>query len=98
MRKGFEGISDAYGPHLSEELKKKFHEALKGKLDIRSCRDCPSARGFVQVMEFVIDQLIDSAERMDKASQIMEDFIGVFRQLEEKDFMKRFEGEEEDGR
>ena len=86
------------GPELSEELKKKFHEALKGKLAIPNCRDCPQARGFVQVVEFLIDGHIEAVERMDKAAQIMEDFIGVFRQLEEKDFMKRFVGLEEDGR
>ena len=85
-------------PNISEELKKKFHEALKGKRDIRTCRDCPSARGFVQTMDFVIDQLIDSAMRMDRASQTMEKFISIFEQLEEKEMRARFGDDPGEGR
>lgn len=89
---------DEIPPNLSEDLKKKFHEALKGRLDSRSCQDCPSARGFVQVMDFVIDQLVCSAERMDSASQTMEKFISIFEQLEEKEMRARFEDDPGDGR
>ena len=85
-------------PNISEELKKKFKEALKGRLENRTCQDCPGARGFVQVVEFLIDNHIEAIMRIDKAAQIMEDFIQVFKQLEEKDFMKRFEEIAEDGR
>ena len=89
---------DEIPPNISEELKKKFHEALKGKLDIRTCLNCPSARGFVQTMDFVIDQLIDSAMRMDRASQTMEKFISIFEQLEEKEMKARFGHDPGDGR
>ena len=83
-------------PNLSEELKKKFHAALDGKLDLRTCRDCVSARGFVQVMDFVIEQLTDAAGRMDIASQRMEDMIELVKQIEEKEMKARMNGE--DGR
>lgn len=85
---------DNVPPNLSEDLKKKFHEALKGRLDSRSCQDCPGARGFVQVMDFVIDQLVESAERLDRASQTMEKFIEVFEQLEEKEMKARMLGDD----
>ena len=94
MRKGFGGIADADGPQLSEELKKKFREALKGKLDVRTCRDCISARGFVQVMEFVIDMMMDATGRMDIAGQRMEEFIEVFNQLEERAMKARMLGDD----
>lgn len=80
---------------LSDELKKKFQEALKGRLDVRSCLDCPSARGFVQVVDFMIGMMIDATERMDIASQRMEAFIQIFIQLEEKEMMGRFRLEPE---
>ena len=86
----------AEGPdvsELSEELKKKFALALKGKLEIPTCRDCPSARGFVQVVEFLIDGHLEAVERMDKVAQVMEEFIEVFRQLEERAMKERFGNE-----
>ncbi len=94
MRGGFERSFNPDRPPLSEELKKKFHEALKGKLDIRTCRDCPSSRGFVQVMDFVIDMLMDATGRMDIAGQRMEDFIEVFNQLEEREMKDRMQGDD----
>ena len=87
---------DESPPNLSDELKEKFHKALEGKLDLRTCRDCVGARGFVQVMDFVIEQLTDAASRMDVASQRMEDFIEVFNQLEERLMKARMLGD--DGR
>ena len=90
--------SDGPEPNISDELKKKFHEALKGRLDSRSCLDCPSARGFVQTMDFVIDMLTNATERMDIASQRMEEFIQVFNQLEEKEMRARFGDDPGDGR
>ena len=91
-------FSDGDGPNLSDDLKKRFHEALKGRLDSRSCLDCPSARGFVQTMDFVIEMLTDAANRMDVASQRMEEFIQVFNQLEEKEMRARFGDEPGEGR
>jgi hypothetical protein len=49
-------------------------------------------------MEFVIDMMIDATQRMDIASQRMEDFIQVFNQLEEKAMKARFGHEPGDGR
>jgi len=49
-------------------------------------------------MDFVIDQLIDSAMRMDRASQTMEKFIFIFEQLEEKEMKARFRIDPEEGR
>lgn len=85
---------DDDGPHLSEELKKKFQEALKGKLDPKTCRDCASSRGFVQVVEFLIEQFTEAIVRMDRASQTMEDYIAVFNQLEERLMKARMLGED----
>lgn len=79
-------------PNLSEEQKERFKKALEGKLDSRTCRDCVSARGFVQAMEFVIEMMTDAAERMDVAGQRMESFIEVFKQLDEKAMMDRMNG------
>lgn len=87
---------DESPPNLSDELKRKFHEALKGKLEPQTCRDCASSRGFVQVVEFMIDMMTDATMRMDIASQRMEEFIEVFNQLEEKEMKARMRGE--DGR
>lgn len=84
------------GPEISSELKKKFALALKGRLKIPNCRDCPSARGFVQVVEFLIDGHIEAVERMDRAAQIMEEFIEVFRELELREMKARMGGD--DGR
>ena len=84
------------GPAISEELKKKFNLALKGRLKTPTCRDCPQARGFVQVVEFLIDGHIEAVSRMDRAAQVMEEFIEVFRELELKEMKARMNGE--DGR
>ncbi len=83
-------------PNLSEELKAKFKKALEGKRDKRSCQGCPHARGFVQVMEFVIEMMMDATGRMDIASQRMEEFIEIFNQLEEREMKARMLGD--DGR
>ncbi len=83
-------------PHLSEELKKKFREALKGKLAVHECSTCPQSRAFVPVMEFMIGMLADASERMDIASQRMEEYIELFNQLEEKLMKDRMLGD--DGR
>lgn len=79
-------------PHeeISEELKKRFHEALKGRLDIVTCRDCPQSRGFVQVIEFLLPLITEANERIDRASARMEKFIEIFEQLEEKAMKDRF--------
>lgn len=77
---------------LSEAMKEKFRKALDGKLKTPVCRDCVGSRGFVQVMEFVIDMMTDATERMDVASQRMEDFIEVFNQLEEREMKARMTG------
>ena len=92
--RGYRIDPDDDGPHLSEELKKKFHEALKGKLDPQTCRDCASSRGFVQVVEFLIDQFTESIIRMDRASQTMEEYISVFNQLEERLMKARMLGDD----
>ncbi len=84
------------GPELSEELKKKFHEALKGKLAVHECSICPQSRAFVSVMEFTIGMLADASERMDIASQRMEEYIELFNQLEEQLMKARMLGD--DGR
>lgn len=81
-------------PNISEELKKKFHEALKGKLKPQTCRDCGSSRGFVQVVEFLIEQFTEAIIRMDRASQTMEEYISVFNQLEEREMKARMLGDE----
>ena len=88
----FKEFSDEERRAFSEDLKKKFHEAMKGKLDLRTCRDCPSARGFVQTVEFLIDMLVDANIRIDKASQTMENFIALFYEIEEREFKGRMEG------
>ena len=81
------------GPELSEELKKKFHEALKGKLNPQTCLDCASSRGFVQVVEFLIEQFTEAIMRIDRASQTMEEYIEVFNQLEERLMKARMRGD-----
>ena len=87
---------DEIPPNLSDELKKKFQDALKGKLAVMKCSTCPASRSFVPVVEFMIDMVTEAAERMDIASQRMEDFINVFNQLEERLMKARMLGE--DGR
>ena len=79
------------GPELSEAQKKKFHEALKGKLDIVTCRECPQSRGFVQVIDFLIPYILEGYQRIDRASAQMEKFIEIYEQLEEKAMKERFE-------
>ena len=81
------------GPDLSEELKKKFREALKGKLAVPECATCPKARSFVPVVEFLIDTITDVTNRMDIAGQRMEEFIEVFNQLEEREMKARMRGD-----
>ncbi len=80
--------------NLSEELKKKLKEALEGRLDPQTCRDCASSRGFVQVVEFLIEQFTEAIIRMDRASQTMEEYIEVFNQLEERLMKARMLGDE----
>ena len=83
-------------PNLSEELKAKFHEALGGKLELPKCQDCIKSQNFVQVINFLIPMYSEAIERMDVASQRMEEFIEVFNQLEERLMKARMLGE--DGR
>ena len=94
MSRGFKGIADADGPQISEELKKKFQEALKGRLAVPECATCPKARSFVPVVEFLIDTITDVTNRMDTASQRMEEFIEMFNQLEERAMKDRMLGED----
>ena len=79
------------GPELSEELKAKFKKALEGKLELPHCRDCIKSQNFVQVIEFLIPLITEANERIDRASQIMEKFIEIYEQLEEKAMKDRFE-------
>ena len=94
MRGGYRIDPDDDGPHLSEDLKKKFREALKGKLAIHECATCPQSRSFVPVVEFLIEMITEAAGRMDIASQRMEDFIDVFNQLEERLMKARMLGDD----
>ena len=87
-------VTDEDKKILSDDLKRKFNLALKGRLKTPNCRDCVSAQGFAQTVEFLIDIIIESEVRMDRASQIMEDFIDVFRQLEEREMKLRMKGED----
>ena len=81
---------------ISKELKEKFAKALKGRLKTRTCRDCPQALGFVQVVEFLIDGHLEAVARIDRAAQTMEEFIEIFRELELKEVKARMS--QEDGR
>lgn len=90
----FEGVKDEEVSILSDELKAKFNLALKGRLKTPTCRDCVSAQGFVQVVEFLIDGHLEAVTRMDRACQVMEDFIEVFTQLEERAMKLRMLGED----
>lgn len=82
--------SEESGPKITKEQKARFREALKGKLDPRTCRDCASSRGFVQVVEFLIEMNTEANMRMDKASQIMEEFIELFKEIELAEMKARF--------
>ena len=85
---------DEISPNLSDELKKKFQEALKGKLAIHECATCPQSRSFVPVVEFLIEMITEAVGRMDIASQRMEEYISVFNQLEERLMKARMLGDE----
>ena len=92
-------IDEGLGPvKISEKLKKRFHEALKGRLAVLECATCPQSRSFVPVVEFLIGMITDATGRMDIASQRMEDFIELFEQLENNSMKKRFEEPGDDGR
>ena len=86
---GLNGISEEPDP-LSVELRKKFREALKGKLKTRECEGCPLFTK--EVVDFLIDQLVDASHRMDKASQTMENFIEVFKEIELSLFKAKMRG------
>jgi len=88
--KTFKGVSNEDKDELSEELKKKFQEALKGKLKTRECEGCPLFSK--AVIDFLIDQLVEAINRMDKASQTMEEFIALFCEIEESEFKARMRG------
>ena len=88
---GLNGVADEPDP-LSVELRKKFREALKGKLKTRECEGCPLFSK--EVIDFLMDQLVDAINRMDKASQIMEDFIVMFKEIEEALFKEKMRGPE----
>ena len=88
---GLNGISDEPDP-LTVELRKKFREALKGKFKTRECEGCPLFSK--EVIDFLMDQLVDAINRMDKASQTMENFIEVFKELEIALFKEKMRGPE----
>jgi hypothetical protein len=81
-------------PNISEELKEKFRKALEGKLELPKCRDCVKSQNFVQVIEFLIPMYTEAIERIDRASQTMEEFISVFSQLEERLMKARMLGDD----
>lgn len=81
-------------PNISEELKAKFRKALEGQLELPRCRDCIKSQNFVQVIEFLIPMYTEAIERIDRASQTMEEFISVFAQLEEREMKARMLGDE----
>lgn len=85
---------DKTGPLISEELKAKFKKALEGRLELPNCRDCIRAQGFVQVVHFLIDGHLEAVSRMDRAAQVMEEFIELFRELEVRAMKERMNGEE----
>ena len=80
------------GPELSDELKKKFRDALNQPLKVPHCSECPGSRGFVSVVEFLIEQFTEAVMRMDRASQTMEDFIELFKEIEVAEMKARMEG------
>ena len=84
------------GPELSEELKAKFKLALEGKRELPKCQDCVKSQNFVQVINFLIPLFTEAIERMDRASQTMDEYIAVFEQLEERLMKARMLGD--DGR
>lgn len=87
-------FDETEGPNLSDEMKAKFALALKGRLTIPTCRDCPSAQGFVQVVEFLIDNHVEVLDRMDKAAQVMEEFLKMFKELDERAMKLRMLGDD----
>jgi hypothetical protein len=80
---------------VSDELKRKFALALKGTLKTPNCRDCVRSGGFVSVVEFLIDLWGIAIERIDVASQTMEDFIEIFKELEIREMKARMLGEDD---
>jgi len=86
----FNGVSDDEESELSEELKNKFHEALKGKLKTRECESCPLFSK--EIIDFLIDQIVEANHRIDKASQTMEEFITLFKDIEESEMKARMRG------
>ena len=85
---------DEIPPNLSDELKEKFAKALEGKLELPRCRDCVKSQNFVQVIQFLIPMYAEAIERIDRASQTMEEYIEVFNQLEERLMKARMLGED----
>jgi hypothetical protein len=81
-------------PKITEEQRERFQKALKGQLSTRTCRDCPQSHGFVQVVEFLIDNWIEAVDRVDRASQTMEEFIALFKELEIREMKNRMLGED----
>jgi hypothetical protein len=80
---------------MKEELKEKWKRALDHKLALPHCGDCVRSRNFVQVVEFLIDNFTIAVIRMDQASQTMEDFIELFKEIEISEMKARMRGEDD---
>jgi len=79
---------------VDEEFREKFFGLIKEALEspeTESCQDCVFyTQG--RVIEFMMSMFTEAVHRIDISAQIMEDFIVMFKEIEETLFKEKMRG------
>jgi len=79
---------------VDEDFRKEFYGLIKEALENPMFKECQSCVFFVQgrVIEFMMSMFTEAVHRIDISAQIMEDFLVMFKEIEEALFKEKMRG------
>ena len=79
---------------VDEEFRKEVYGLMKEALKNPETESCPMCVFYTQgrVIEFMMSMFTEAVHRIDISAQIMEDFIVMFKEIEESLFREKMRG------
>ena len=79
---------------VDEKFRKDVYDLMKEALENPETSSCPMCVFYTQgrVIEFLMSMFTEAVHRIDISAQIMEDFIVMFKEIEESLFREKMRG------